>query len=55
MAALLSFWQEILPVYQNNVFTLMSNISVPSQESELSSFMVKQQCEWFTSEYEADQ
>ncbi|KAM9735739.1 nucleolar complex protein 4 homolog [Menidia menidia] len=32
----------VLPVYQNNVFTLMSNISVPSQESELTNFMVKQ-------------
>uniref|UniRef100_A0A8C9Y6W0 Nucleolar complex associated 4 homolog n=1 Tax=Sander lucioperca TaxID=283035 RepID=A0A8C9Y6W0_SANLU len=27
------------PIYQNNVFTLMSNISVPSQESELTNFM----------------
>ncbi|XP_059214082.1 nucleolar complex protein 4 homolog [Centropristis striata] len=33
----------LLPVYQNNVFTLMSNISVPSQESELTNFMVKQE------------
>uniref|UniRef100_A0A3P9IP55 Nucleolar complex associated 4 homolog n=1 Tax=Oryzias latipes TaxID=8090 RepID=A0A3P9IP55_ORYLA len=31
----------LLPVYQNNVFTLMSSISMPSQQSELSNFMVK--------------
>uniref|UniRef100_A0A8C4EE97 CCAAT-binding factor domain-containing protein n=1 Tax=Dicentrarchus labrax TaxID=13489 RepID=A0A8C4EE97_DICLA len=29
----------VMPVYQTNVFTLMSNISVPSQESELTNFM----------------
>lgn len=34
--------QTVLPVYQSNVFTLLSNISVPSQESELANFMVKQ-------------
>lgn len=34
-----------MPVYQSNVFTLMSNISVPSQESELTNFMVKQEGE----------
>ncbi|XP_072228203.1 nucleolar complex protein 4 homolog isoform X1 [Leuresthes tenuis] len=33
----------VLPVYQNNVFTLMSNISIPSQESELTNFMVKRE------------
>ncbi|XP_076614381.1 nucleolar complex protein 4 homolog [Chaetodon auriga] len=33
----------VVPVYQSNVFTLMSNISVPSQESELTNFMVKQE------------
>ncbi|KAM9338243.1 nucleolar complex protein 4 homolog [Symphorus nematophorus] len=33
----------VVPVYQNNAFTLMSNISVPSQESELTNFMVKQE------------
>ncbi|XP_026194727.1 nucleolar complex protein 4 homolog [Anabas testudineus] len=33
----------VLPIYQNNVFALMSNISMPSQESELSNFMVKQE------------
>ncbi|XP_037548637.1 nucleolar complex protein 4 homolog [Nematolebias whitei] len=32
----------VLPVYQNNVFTLMSNINIPSQESEMTNFMVKQ-------------
>uniref|UniRef100_A0A3B4ZM38 Nucleolar complex associated 4 homolog n=1 Tax=Stegastes partitus TaxID=144197 RepID=A0A3B4ZM38_9TELE len=31
------------PLYQNNVFTLMSNINMPSQESELTNFMVKQE------------
>ncbi|XP_032395906.1 nucleolar complex protein 4 homolog [Etheostoma spectabile] len=33
----------LVPVYQNNVFTLMSNISVPSQESQLTNFMVQQE------------
>uniref|UniRef100_A0A8C3AU37 Nucleolar complex associated 4 homolog n=1 Tax=Cyclopterus lumpus TaxID=8103 RepID=A0A8C3AU37_CYCLU len=33
----------LVPVYQNNVFTLMSNISVPSEESELTTFMIKQE------------
>ncbi|XP_071322461.1 nucleolar complex protein 4 homolog [Trachinotus anak] len=33
----------VVPIYQNNVFTLMSNISMPSQESELTNFMVKQE------------
>ncbi|KAM9841418.1 nucleolar complex protein 4 homolog [Aulostomus maculatus] len=33
----------VMPVYQNNVFTLMSNISVPSKECELSDFLVKQE------------
>ncbi|XP_029940799.1 nucleolar complex protein 4 homolog isoform X1 [Salarias fasciatus] len=32
----------VMPIYQNNVFTLMSSISVPNEESELSNFMVKQ-------------
>lgn len=34
--------QAVLPVYQSNVFTLMSNISVPRQESAVCSFMVTQ-------------
>uniref|UniRef100_A0A672ZP04 CCAAT-binding factor domain-containing protein n=1 Tax=Sphaeramia orbicularis TaxID=375764 RepID=A0A672ZP04_9TELE len=29
----------LLPVYQNNVFTLISNINMPSQDSELTNFM----------------
>ncbi|XP_070780648.1 nucleolar complex protein 4 homolog [Enoplosus armatus] len=33
----------VAPIYQSNVFTLMSNISVPSKESELTNFMVKQE------------
>ncbi|KAL4004848.1 F-box protein 23 [Sarotherodon galilaeus] len=33
----------VVPVYQNNVFTLMSSISMPNQESELTNFMVKQE------------
>ncbi|XP_022071545.1 nucleolar complex protein 4 homolog [Acanthochromis polyacanthus] len=33
----------VLPVYQNNVFLLMSNINMPSKESELTNFMVKQE------------
>ncbi|KAI1905023.1 hypothetical protein AGOR_G00011680 [Albula goreensis] len=39
----------VLPVYQNNVFLLTSSITMPSQESELSNFLVKQaakQEEW---------
>ncbi|XP_029024297.1 nucleolar complex protein 4 homolog [Betta splendens] len=31
-----------MSLYQNNVFSLMSNISMPSKESDLSNFMVKQ-------------
>ncbi|XP_077353516.1 nucleolar complex protein 4 homolog [Festucalex cinctus] len=34
---------EVMPVYQHNAFTLMSNISLPREESELSNFMVKQE------------
>ncbi|XP_061554556.1 nucleolar complex protein 4 homolog isoform X2 [Phycodurus eques] len=34
---------EVMPVYQHNIFTLMSNISMPMEESELSNFMVKQE------------
>ncbi|XP_019738183.1 nucleolar complex protein 4 homolog [Hippocampus comes] len=34
---------EVMPVYQHNVFTLISNISMPKEESELSNFMVKQE------------
>ncbi|KAM9794192.1 nucleolar complex protein 4 homolog [Syngnathus typhle] len=34
---------EVMPVYQLNVFTLMSNISVPKEQSKLSNFMVKQE------------
>ncbi|KAM8829174.1 nucleolar complex protein 4 homolog [Spinachia spinachia] len=33
----------LVPVYQNNVFTLMANISIPSQESGLINFMIKQE------------
>ncbi|XP_007565979.1 nucleolar complex protein 4 homolog [Poecilia formosa] len=33
----------VLPVYQSNVFTLMLNINMPSQETELTNFMVKQE------------
>ncbi|XP_068609333.1 nucleolar complex protein 4 homolog [Brachionichthys hirsutus] len=33
----------VMPVYQGNVFTFMSNVSVPSKESELTNFMVKQE------------
>ncbi|KAG7272804.1 hypothetical protein CRUP_017858 [Coryphaenoides rupestris] len=34
---------EVLPVYQNNVFTMLSNINMPSQEADLTNFMVKQE------------
>ncbi|XP_069019332.1 nucleolar complex protein 4 homolog [Embiotoca jacksoni] len=33
----------VLPLYQFNVFTLMSNITMPSKESELTNFMIKQE------------
>lgn len=36
-------FQAVVPLYQGNVFTLMSNISLPSKESELTNFMVKQE------------
>uniref|UniRef100_A0AAY4A615 CCAAT-binding factor domain-containing protein n=1 Tax=Denticeps clupeoides TaxID=299321 RepID=A0AAY4A615_9TELE len=32
---------SVMPVFQNNVFALLSNINMPSQQSEMSSFMVK--------------
>ncbi|XP_041916173.1 nucleolar complex protein 4 homolog [Alosa sapidissima] len=32
----------VMPIFQNNVFTLLSNINMPSQESELTNFMVQQ-------------
>ncbi|XP_062409784.1 nucleolar complex protein 4 homolog [Sardina pilchardus] len=32
----------VMPTFQNNVFTLLSNINMPSQESELTDFMVQQ-------------
>ncbi|XP_057674078.1 nucleolar complex protein 4 homolog [Corythoichthys intestinalis] len=34
---------EVMPVYQQNVFTLMSNINMARDQSELSDFMVKQE------------
>ncbi|XP_029506890.2 nucleolar complex protein 4 homolog isoform X1 [Oncorhynchus nerka] len=33
----------VMPIYQNNVFTLLSNINMPSQESELTNYLVKQE------------
>ncbi|XP_074474791.1 nucleolar complex protein 4 homolog [Sebastes fasciatus] len=33
----------LVPVFQNNVLILMANISIPSKESELTNFMVKQE------------
>uniref|UniRef100_A0A668AKQ4 Nucleolar complex associated 4 homolog n=1 Tax=Myripristis murdjan TaxID=586833 RepID=A0A668AKQ4_9TELE len=33
----------VLPVYQNNVFALLSNINMPSKEAELTNFLVKQE------------
>ncbi|MCJ8741141.1 hypothetical protein PDJAM_G00067330 [Pangasius djambal] len=32
-----------MPVYQNNVFTLLTNITMPSQGSEITNFLVKQE------------
>lgn len=40
-----SFLQAEMPVYQNNVFTLLTNISVPSQGSDITNFLVKQEGE----------
>lgn len=34
-----------MSVYQNNVFTLLTNITVPSQGSEIANFLVKQEGE----------
>ncbi|XP_075999468.1 nucleolar complex protein 4 homolog [Genypterus blacodes] len=34
---------EVSPTFQSNAFTLMSNISLPSKEAELTNFMVKQE------------
>ncbi|MGH0140743.1 UNVERIFIED_CONTAM: hypothetical protein FKN15_072254 [Acipenser sinensis] len=41
--------EALLPVYQKNVFALLSNINVPSKESEMTNFQVKQEAkheEW---------
>ncbi|XP_041078704.1 nucleolar complex protein 4 homolog [Polyodon spathula] len=41
--------EALLPVYQNNVFALLSNINMPSKESEMTNFQVKQEAkheEW---------
>ncbi|KAJ7988527.1 hypothetical protein DPEC_G00324500 [Dallia pectoralis] len=35
----------VIPVFQNNVFTLLCNLSMPSQESELTNFLVKREAE----------
>ncbi|KTG32362.1 hypothetical protein cypCar_00003923 [Cyprinus carpio] len=34
--------KAVIPVYQNNVYTLLSNINVPSQGSKIKHFLVKQ-------------
>lgn len=34
--------QAVLPVYQSNVLTLMSSISLPSRDSDVCSFLVPQ-------------
>ncbi|XP_072570057.1 nucleolar complex protein 4 homolog [Paramormyrops kingsleyae] len=33
--------EALLPIYQNNVFALLSNINMPSQESELTNFLIQ--------------
>ncbi|XP_051536427.1 nucleolar complex protein 4 homolog isoform X1 [Myxocyprinus asiaticus] len=33
----------VIPVYQNNVFTLLSTINIPCQSSEMTNFLVKQE------------
>ncbi|MGH0114679.1 UNVERIFIED_CONTAM: hypothetical protein FKN15_033996 [Acipenser sinensis] len=41
--------EALLPVYQKNVFALLSNINMPSKESEMTNFQVKQEAkheEW---------
>lgn len=45
-AAVLCCCQVVLPVFQTNVFTLMSSISLPSQQSDVCSFMVPQGGRW---------
>ncbi|XP_067232262.1 nucleolar complex protein 4 homolog [Chanodichthys erythropterus] len=35
--------RAVIPVYQNNVFTLLSTINIPSQASEMTNFIVKQE------------
>ncbi|XP_006640308.2 nucleolar complex protein 4 homolog [Lepisosteus oculatus] len=35
--------KEAVPLYQNNVFTLMTNITMPSQQTDLVNFLVKQE------------
>ncbi|KAI4877727.1 hypothetical protein NFI96_021977 [Prochilodus magdalenae] len=32
-----------MPVYQNNVFTLLTNITIPSQNSDITNFLIKQE------------
>ncbi|XP_076836277.1 nucleolar complex protein 4 homolog isoform X2 [Brachyhypopomus gauderio] len=34
--------QAVLPIYQNNVFTLLTTINMPSQASEITNFLLKQ-------------
>uniref|UniRef100_A0A8C1BFF4 Nucleolar complex associated 4 homolog n=1 Tax=Cyprinus carpio carpio TaxID=630221 RepID=A0A8C1BFF4_CYPCA len=38
--------KAVIPVYQNNVYTLLSNINVPSQGSKIKHFLVKQACKF---------
>ncbi|KAK7131347.1 hypothetical protein R3I94_016474 [Phoxinus phoxinus] len=35
--------RDVIPLYQNNVFTLLSTINIPSQASEMTNFLVKQE------------
>uniref|UniRef100_A0A673IXD5 Nucleolar complex protein 4 homolog n=1 Tax=Sinocyclocheilus rhinocerous TaxID=307959 RepID=A0A673IXD5_9TELE len=38
--------KAVIPVYQNNVYTLLSTINVPSHGSKITNFLVKQACKF---------
>ncbi|KAL6469818.1 hypothetical protein MHYP_G00209370 [Metynnis hypsauchen] len=35
--------RAVMPVFQNNVFTLLTNITIPSQSAEINNFLIKQE------------
>uniref|UniRef100_A0A8B9HLD6 CCAAT-binding factor domain-containing protein n=1 Tax=Astyanax mexicanus TaxID=7994 RepID=A0A8B9HLD6_ASTMX len=38
--------QAVLPVYQTNVFTLLTNITMPSKSSDITNFLIQQEKDW---------